>query len=156
MIGALLAPLPLLASVSWSAQADAARGLPKVAVSVRDGDLYVGGRRITSGGADSEPDWSPDRRRIVFVRLCELIGRPELAERHLVADAQEELAEELAALFAARSLAQWLELFDGEDVCAGPVARLAEAAVEFGDATAPPSVAVGQHTRAWREELGLA
>jgi alpha-methylacyl-CoA racemase len=91
-----------------------------------------------------------------FVRLCELIGRPELAERHLVADAQEELAGELAAVFAAQPLAHWLGLFDEDDVCAGPVATLAEAAAEFGDATAPPSVAVGQHTRAWREELGLA
>jgi hypothetical protein len=35
---------------------------------VRDGDLYVGERQLTSSGGDSEPDWSPDRRRIAFVR----------------------------------------------------------------------------------------
>jgi hypothetical protein len=68
LIAALLAPLPLLASVSWSARADAARGLPQLAVASRDGDLYVGDRRITTAGTDSEPDWSPDARRIVFVR----------------------------------------------------------------------------------------
>lgn len=89
-----------------------------------------------------------------FVRLCELVGRPELAERHLVAATQEELAAELAAVFAARTLAEWLTLFDGEDVCVGPVATLAEAACDFGGATALPSAPVGQHTEEWRGELG--
>ncbi len=38
-------------------------------VSARDGDLFVGANRITDTAAfDSEPDWSPDRRRIAFVR----------------------------------------------------------------------------------------
>src|ERR671914_1427189 len=40
-----------------------------------------------------------------FGRLCELIGRPELTEGQLAADAQEELAAELAAVFATRPLA---------------------------------------------------
>jgi hypothetical protein len=67
LIAAALAPLPLLAATSWAA--DAARGLPKLVVSARDGDLYVGAAQITSTAAfDSEPDWSPDRRRIAFVR----------------------------------------------------------------------------------------
>ena len=63
-----LAPLPLLAAVAWNSEAEAARGLPQAVVSVRDGDLYVGERQITSGGGDSDPDWSPDRRQIAFVR----------------------------------------------------------------------------------------
>lgn len=88
-----------------------------------------------------------------FVRLCELIGRPELAERHLVADEQEALAAELAAVFSTRPLADWLALFDGEDVCVGPVATLAEAARDFGGGTGMPSARVGQHTAAWRAEL---
>ena len=88
-----------------------------------------------------------------FLRLCELIERPELGDRHLVADAQEELAAELAAVFASRPLAAWLDLFDGEDVCVGPVATLAEAATGFGKPTALPSARVGQHTKAWRAEL---
>jgi len=91
-----------------------------------------------------------------FGRLCELIGRPDLVERQLVADAQERLAAELAAVVATRPLADWLELFEHEDVCVGPVATLAEAAAEFGDGTsAATSAPVGEHTRAWRGELGL-
>jgi crotonobetainyl-CoA:carnitine CoA-transferase CaiB-like acyl-CoA transferase len=62
-----------------------------------------------------------------FQRLCELLGRPELAARQYDPD-QEPLADELAELFAARPLATWLELFDGEDVGVGPVATLVEAA----------------------------
>ncbi len=64
---------------------------------------------------------------VFFRRLVELLGRPELAERQGDAD-QEALAAELAAIFATRPLAEWLELFDAEDVCVGPVATIAEAA----------------------------
>jgi hypothetical protein len=63
-----LAPLPLLAAVAWNAEAQAARGLEWAVVSVRDGDLFVDERQVTSGGTDSDPDWSPDRRRIAFIR----------------------------------------------------------------------------------------
>jgi crotonobetainyl-CoA:carnitine CoA-transferase CaiB-like acyl-CoA transferase len=35
-------------------------------------------------------------------------------------------------VFATRSLAEWLDLFDDEDVCVGPVYTLEEAAAEFG------------------------
>jgi len=66
-----------------------------------------------------------------FGRLTELLGRPELTERQFDAE-QETLAAELAAIFAARPLAEWLELFDAEDVCVGPVATLAEAASDLG------------------------
>jgi crotonobetainyl-CoA:carnitine CoA-transferase CaiB-like acyl-CoA transferase len=67
---------------------------------------------------------------VFFARLTELLGRPELAERQFAAD-QETLAAELAACFAARPLAEWLELFDTEDVCLGPVATLEEAAADL-------------------------
>jgi alpha-methylacyl-CoA racemase len=63
-------------------------------------------------------------------RLCELIGREDLVERQYEAD-QEALAAELAAVFRTRPLAEWLDLFDGEDVMAGPVATLAEARASF-------------------------
>jgi len=104
------------------------------------------GRHLTVGAL--EPKF--------FGRLCEVVGRPELAELHLDGERQEELAEELAAVFATRPLASWLELFDGEDVAVGPVATLAEAAAEF----APPRIgasapAIGEQTAAWRAELGL-
>ena len=66
-----------------------------------------------------------------FQRLCELLGRPDLAERQWNAE-QEPLADELAEAFAAEPLATWLELFDGEDVSVGPVATLEEAAATLG------------------------
>ena len=65
-----------------------------------------------------------------FRRLVELVDRPELAERQHDAD-QDALAAELAAIFATRPLAEWLERFDGEDVCVGPVATIAEAAADL-------------------------
>ena len=101
------------------------------------------GRHLTVGAL--EPKF--------FVRLCELIERPELAERHWSATRRRSWPQELAAVFASRPLAEWLELFDGEDVCVGPVATLAEAATAFGEGTALPSAPVGQHTEAWRAEL---
>jgi alpha-methylacyl-CoA racemase len=67
-----------------------------------------------------------------FQRLCELIGRPELAARQWEAE-QEALADELAEAFSAHPLDTWLELFDGEDVSVGPVATLAEAAAQLGE-----------------------
>jgi alpha-methylacyl-CoA racemase len=104
------------------------------------------GRQLTVGAL--EPKF--------FQRLCELLGRPELAERHLDPDAQPELAAELAEIFATRSLPEWLVLFDGEDVCVGPIATLEEAANMLGRPTALPSASVGQHTERWRGELGLS
>jgi crotonobetainyl-CoA:carnitine CoA-transferase CaiB-like acyl-CoA transferase len=91
-----------------------------------------------------------------FLRLCELVGRPELAERQFDPDGQEPLGAELAEILAARTLAEWLELFDGEDVCAGPVATLAEGAEAFGGESQLPSAPVGQHTEAWRAELDFS
>jgi alpha-methylacyl-CoA racemase len=83
-------------------------------------------------------------------RLCELLERPDLLPR--AGDAHAELEE----VFARRPLSDWLELFEGEDVCAGPVATLEEASTRFGrpspDAPAP---ALGEHTDRWRTDLGL-
>jgi crotonobetainyl-CoA:carnitine CoA-transferase CaiB-like acyl-CoA transferase len=67
-----------------------------------------------------------------FVRLCELLGLDDLAGRQYDPGAQGEIADALRERFAAKPLADWLELFEDEDVCVGPVATLAEAAVEFG------------------------
>ena len=100
------------------------------------------GRHLTLGAL--EPKF--------FARVCELIGRAELSERQY-GDAQDELARELEKAFASRPLAEWLELFDGEDVCVGPVATREEAAAALGIEPAQAASAVGEHTAAWRREL---
>ncbi len=76
------------------------------------------GRHLTVGAL--EPKF--------WLRLCELIERPDLVERHYDPSAATDLAE----VFRARTLADWLALFDDEDVCVGPVSTLEEAAAEFG------------------------
>jgi alpha-methylacyl-CoA racemase len=103
------------------------------------------GRHLTVGAL--EPTF--------FGRLCEVIGRPDLVELHLDGERQEELRAELAAVLAARPLAEWLQLFDGEDVAVGPVATLAEAAAALGSAAYARAPEIGEHTAAWRGELGL-
>jgi alpha-methylacyl-CoA racemase len=89
-----------------------------------------------------------------FSRLCEVVGRPELAERQY-GDDQDELATELAAIFVQRPVAEWLGIFDSEDVCVGPVWTRAEAAAEFGAGTPRPAPQLGEHTEIWRRELGV-
>ncbi|MGH3134894.1 MAG: CoA transferase [Gaiellaceae bacterium] len=102
------------------------------------------GRQLTVGAL--EPKF--------FRRLCELIGRPELAERHYDDD-QEGLAGELEVIIARRSLAAWLEHFGDEDVCVGPVSTRAEAAAAFGRGGPTEPVPLGAHTETWRRELEL-
>jgi alpha-methylacyl-CoA racemase len=87
-------------------------------------------------------------------RLCEVVGRPDLAGRQFDPD-QEAVAAELAERIAARPLAEWLELMDGEDVSSGPVWTIEEAAAEFGLEPDGPAPRLGEHTGAWRTELGL-
>ncbi len=88
-----------------------------------------------------------------FARLCEVLGRQDLTERQYDAD-QPELKHELARVFASRTLEAWLRLLDGEDVCVGPVATLAEAAVDLGMPAAGAAPSLGEHTNAWRREVG--
>ena len=122
------------------------------------------GRLLTGGLACYRVYATADDRHVTlaaleprfFRRVCELLARPELAERQYDADGQDGLADELAAVYARRPLAAWLDLFDGEDACVGPVATLEEAADDLGPAPAPARApAPGEHTRRWREELGL-
>lgn len=84
-------------------------------------------------------------------RFCELVARTDLLAR--ANDAHRELEE----LFHTRDLADWLVLFDGEDVAVGPVATMSEAAALYGEPAPlydPPQL--GEHTGAWRDELGLS
>jgi alpha-methylacyl-CoA racemase len=83
-------------------------------------------------------------------RFCELVNRSDLLAR--ANDAHRELEE----LFRTRDLADWLVLFGGEDVAVGPVATMDEAAALYGEPEPlydPPQL--GEHTAAWRRELGL-
>ena len=101
------------------------------------------GRHLTVGAL--EP--------VFFSRLCELVGRPNLAARQYDAE-QEVVARELAAAFATRTLDEWLRLFDEEEVCVGPVATLHEAHADLGPwPEQPPDVPLGAHTEAWRRTL---
>lgn len=89
-------------------------------------------------------------------RLCELLGRDDLVERQFEPAA----AEDVAAVIAARTLGDWLDVFEGEDVCAGPVWTVEEAAAEFSDYPSNSllqgrGAGLGEHTAAWRAELGL-
>ena len=92
---------------------------------------------------------------VFFVRLCGLLGRPELAAEQYEPEGQDALAAALAAEFERRPLGAWLELFDGEDVCVGPVWTLDEAAAEFGEPVEGDPPSLGEHTEAWRRELGV-
>ena len=100
---------------------------------------------------------APDRRRargeVLRAALRRSSGATDLASRQYDAD-QEALAAELADVFATRPLAEWLEHFGDEDVCVGPVATLTEAAAEFGVEPTGSVPALGEHTDAWRLELG--
>lgn len=96
-------------------------------------------RLLTGGLACYRIYGTSDRRYLTvaaleprfFGRLCELLGRPELAEHQWDAQ-QEPLADELAEAFAAKPLPTWLELFEGEDVSVGPVLTLEEASEAQG------------------------
>jgi alpha-methylacyl-CoA racemase len=102
------------------------------------------GRHVTVGAL--EPKF--------FARLCELLGRPELADRQYDG-AQEPLAHELARVFSSATLEHWLQVLDDEDVCVGPVATLAEAADDLGTPASGRAPSLGAHTESWRQELGL-
>lgn len=102
------------------------------------------GRHLTVGAL--EPKF--------FRRLCELVAKPELADRQYEED-QEALADELGSIFAGRTLDDWLACFGDEDVCVGPVSTREEAARAFGSTDEPTPVPLGAHTDSWRRELGI-
>ncbi len=67
-----------------------------------------------------------------FARLCELLDLSDLVDRQYEPADQQELGDALAERIRARTLAAWLEVFDGEDVSVGPVSTLDEATADFG------------------------
>lgn len=62
-----------------------------------------------------------------FVRVCELVGRPELAPLQYDMDRQDELKAALDEVFAAADRAHWLELLGQEDTCVTAVNDIREA-----------------------------
>ncbi|MFN4063863.1 CoA transferase [Azoarcus communis] len=59
--------------------------------------------------------------------LCDTLGLPELKSAHLDGgEAGEQARQRLAEIFASRSLADWVAVFDGVDCCVTPVLRLEE------------------------------
>jgi alpha-methylacyl-CoA racemase len=122
------------------------------------GDLQP--KRLTGGLACYATYETADGRHLTvgalepkfFRRLCELIERPELADRQY-AEEQQALAAELARVFASKTLEDWLRVFENDDVCVGPVATLEEAAADLGTPEPGRAAALGEHTDAWRREL---
>ena len=133
----------------------------RVAVSMTHGSYPLAARTpvLTDGFACYSIYACADGRHLTvaalepkfFTRLCELLGRPELAPAQYNDD-QAALRSELAAAFSRQPLAHWLGLFRGEDVCVGPVATRAEAA-EFAPFARGRAPELGEHTAQWREEL---
>jgi alpha-methylacyl-CoA racemase len=130
-----------------------------VSMTHRSYPLASGARVLTDGYACYAVYTCADGRMLTvgalepkfFARLCEVLGKPELAARQYDDD-QESLKETLAGAFATRDLADWLAVFEREDVCVGPVATRGEAA-EFEPAPLGPAPALGAHTELWRREL---
>lgn len=80
-----------------------------------------------------------------FLRLCELLELGEADD-----------ADAFSAKIRSKTLTEWLEIFDREDVAVGPVATLEEAARDFGaEQPAGKAPALGEHTAAWRAELDV-
>src|SRR4051812_38296194 len=131
-----------------------ARTGPRIVVSMTHNSypLAAGAPVLTDGFACYSIYECADGRQLTvgaleprfFARLCELIGRPELAERQYDVD-QTALRAELAAVFARKPLGEWLAVFEHEDVCAGPVATREEAA-EFAPPSRGAAPALGAHT----------
>lgn len=63
-----------------------------------------------------------------WITLCTLIGRPDLVEQQFApSPRQDEIIEELRALFRQKTRREWVDLLDGKDTCFAPVNSLEEA-----------------------------
>lgn len=63
-----------------------------------------------------------------FARLCELLGLEDCATAQLDPRRQDEIRSRIEEAFAKRTRDEWLDLFDGEDVCVAPVLSIPESA----------------------------
>ncbi len=63
-----------------------------------------------------------------WLRFCEIVGREELKEKHfVVGDEGEQVRRSLRRIFKSRTLEDWNEAFEGEDVPYSPVLSVEEA-----------------------------
>jgi len=66
--------------------------------------------------------------RKFWATLCDILGCPDLGEKHLVYGADAEpVKARLEKIFASRTQREWTELFAGADCCVSPVLRIDEA-----------------------------
>ena len=64
-----------------------------------------------------------------YVRLCHVLGRPDLASKQFVDDPERQaLFECFAGIFRSKTSDEWMVLLHGEDVCVEPVLTPGEAA----------------------------
>ncbi len=104
---------------------------------------YLARRRVPARGADMLSGGVPcygvyataDQRHLAvgalepkfWQLLCDTLQRPDLKPLGLATGAQgESVHDALAAIFASRSQAEWVALFDGVDCCVTPVLRIDE------------------------------
>ncbi|MBN2168250.1 MAG: CoA transferase [Actinobacteria bacterium] len=56
-----------------------------------------------------------------WLRLCELLGRPEYGEKQYGKESFEEITGWLKSVFREKTTSAWVDFFRGEDVCVSPV-----------------------------------
>lgn len=59
-------------------------------------------------------------------RLCEIMGKPEYAKEQFSEELRDEIFEWLRDTFKKKTRDEWMEVFEGEDCCVGPVLDLKE------------------------------
>jgi crotonobetainyl-CoA:carnitine CoA-transferase CaiB-like acyl-CoA transferase len=102
------------------------------------------GRQVALGALESK----------FWKTFCDAIGRSDLASRQLTEpDDQRLVLQEVREVFRARTQAEWLEFFEGRDVCLSPVNSPADA---FRDphAAARGTVLRGTNLRSVRAPFG--
>jgi len=100
-------------------------------------DVPTGGRGPLSGGYACYSVYpTADQRALTvaaveprfWATLCRMLGRePFIAQQYAPWPEQERMFTDFDALFATRTLAEWLDFFGDAEVCVGPVRTLAEA-----------------------------
>lgn len=107
------------------------------------GAALTGGRGLLSGGYACYSLYGTADGRVLVVApleahfwatFCTMIGRVDLIPLQYAAwPVQERMFAELEALFATRTLAEWLAFFGDADVCVSPALTLDEALASFPD-----------------------